>query len=171
MNKWWRKEDNYLHGSRCQPVSPGWGESSEGRRRTEKLAPATRGCYCFDTSPQTRDVKPPCPIFHNCPEKLIKVFGLEGKLKKKTKNLHPTKLTQLSLACKRDVCGSTHICGVLWQVRGGAARLHVCVSLSDRGRGSPNKSESSHRRRKINAGLLIQALGLWRVSGWEGFSG
>ena len=35
MNKWWRKEDNYLRGSRCRPVSPGWGESS-GERREEK---------------------------------------------------------------------------------------------------------------------------------------
>lgn len=33
MNKWWRKEDNYLHGSRCQLVSPGWGESSGAERR------------------------------------------------------------------------------------------------------------------------------------------
>lgn len=28
-----KEQDNYLHGSHCQPASPGWGESS-GRRKT-----------------------------------------------------------------------------------------------------------------------------------------
>lgn len=60
----------------------------------------------------------------------------------------------------------------LWYFMAGARRSCKAadVCLSDRGRGSPTKSESSQRRREINAGLLIQALGLWRVSGWEGFS-
>lgn len=159
MNKWWRKEDNYLHGSRCQPVSPGWGESSEGRRRTEKLASATLGSYCFDTSPQTRDVKPPCPIFHNCPEKLIKVFGLEGKLKNPQKtSIQPSWLSSLWLV--KEMCVGPLTFVVFYGRCMEGLRDCVCVSLSDRGRGSPNKSESSHRRRKINAGLLIQALGL-----------
>ena len=28
-----KREDNYLRGSRCRPVSPGWGESSAGGER------------------------------------------------------------------------------------------------------------------------------------------
>lgn len=51
------------------------------------------------------------------------------------------------------------------------ATRNTYVCLRERGQDSPNKSESSHRRREINAGLLIQALRLWRVSGWEEFSG
>lgn len=37
MNKWWRIEDNYLHGFRCQLVSPGWGGSSKRESRKGKL--------------------------------------------------------------------------------------------------------------------------------------
>ncbi|MED6252237.1 hypothetical protein ATANTOWER_008825 [Ataeniobius toweri] len=52
-----------------------------------------------------------------------------------------------------------------------AAARDTYVCLKEGGQDSPNKSESSHRRREINAGLLIQALGLCRVSGWEEFCG
>lgn len=36
VDTWWRKQDHYLRGSRCRPVSPGWGGSSGGRKQKKK---------------------------------------------------------------------------------------------------------------------------------------
>lgn len=86
MNKWWRKEDNYLRGSRCRPVSPGWGESSgEGREeerangevRSRRLGGASQTTTTTTRGHKTGAAKVPFSHTNGCSAMLIKVPQLQ----------------------------------------------------------------------------------------------
>lgn len=144
MNKWWRKEDNYLHGSRCQPVSPGWGESSGGERRkgNRKVSAGDSDCRCYKKRPQTRGVKALSPILIAVLRYLSKCLGWRGNqntimplswldtimfllpgIQSKQNNLSGTYVSVCA-------CASTFVfCGLSCRVHGKVEGLHtVCVS-------------------------------------------
>lgn len=77
LNKWWRKEDHYLHGFRCQLASPGWGESSKRENRKGKAEVSAENCHCCDRRQEAvcQVFQPPCP---QTPKK-IRIAQLENK--------------------------------------------------------------------------------------------